>query len=408
MTETTLHTTCCIAGGGPAGMMVGFLLARAGIDVVVLEKHKDFFRDFRGDTIHPSTFELMHELGLLEEFLQLPHQEVTEIGAHFSNQFFRMADFSHLNVAKPALGFMPQWEFLNFLRQKAERYKRFHLLLEADAQKLVREDGKVVGVEAETAEGTKTIYAKLVIAADGRRSLLREEAQLKVINYGVPIDVLWFKLSRQSADSKSAFGFFNGGKLMVLLNRNEYWQCGYVIPKGDFDSIRQKDLASFRQELAVAVPFLKERTEELTDWEQIKLLNVAVDRLEKWYCEGLVCIGDAAHAMSPVGGVGINLALQDAVAAANILYPVLKENKNPGTEALEQIQKRREPPTKSTQRLQLIIQNNFLSRRLNEDKNMPPPLMLRLFNRFKILRRIPARLIGIGMRAEHIQTPEIT
>ena len=407
MTETTLHTTCCIAGGGPAGMMVGFLLARAGIDVVVLEKHKDFFRDFRGDTIHPSTFELMHELGLLDEFLQLPHQEVTEIGAHFNNQFFRMADFSRLNVAKPALGFMPQWEFLNFLHEKAQRYKGFHLLLEADAQKLVRKDGRVVGVEAETAAGKNTIYAKLVIAADGRHSVLREEAQLKVINYGVPIDVLWFKLSRQSTDSKSAFGFFNAGKLMVLLNRNEYWQCGYVIPKGGFDAIRQKDLASFRQELSVAVPFLKERTEELLDWDQIKLLNVAVDRLEKWYCEGLICIGDAAHAMSPVGGVGINLALQDAVAAAYILYPVLRENKNPGTDVLEQIQKRREPPTKATQRLQLTIQNNFLSRRLNEDKNMPPPLMLRLFNRFKILRRIPARLIGIGMRPEHIQTTEI-
>lgn len=407
MTETTLHTTCCIAGGGPAGMMAGFLLARAGIEVVVLEKHKDFFRDFRGDTIHPSTFELMHELGMLEEFLQLPHQEVTEIGAHFNNQFFRMADFSHLNVAKPALGFMPQWEFLNFLRQKAERYKNFHLLMEANAQKLLKENERVVGVEVETPGGRKNIFAKLVIACDGRTSVLRQEAKLKVIDYGVPIDVLWFKLSRQSTDSKAAFGFFNGGKLMVLLNRNEYWQCGYVIPKGGFASVRQKDLASFRAEISVAVPFLKERTEELIDWDQIKLLNVAVDRLEKWYCDGLICIGDAAHAMSPVGGVGINLALQDAVAAANILYPVLKEKISPGNDVLEQIQKRREPPTKSTQRLQLTIQNNFLSRRLKENRNMPPPLMLRLFNRFKILRRIPARLIGIGMRAEHIQTPGI-
>jgi 2-polyprenyl-6-methoxyphenol hydroxylase-like FAD-dependent oxidoreductase len=279
--------------------------------------------------------------------------------------------------------------------------------MKADAQKLLKENGRVVGVEAETTEGKKNIYASLVIAADGRHSVLREEAGLNIINYGVPIDVLWFKLSRQASDSKSAFGFFNEGKLVVLLNRNEYWQCGYIIVKGGFDMIRQKELGLFRREVATAIPFLKDRVEELADWEQIKLLNVAVDRLEKWYCDGLVCIGDAAHAMSPVGGVGINLALQDAVAAANILYPVLKEKQQPGIDVLEEIQKRREPPTKATQRLQLTIQNNFLNRRLNGAKNMPPPIMLRLFNRFKILRRIPARLIGMGMRVEHIYTPEV-
>ena len=406
MKEISFSTSCCIVGGGPAGMMMGLLLARAGIDVIVLEKHQDFFRDFRGDTIHPSTFELVHELGLLEEFLKIPHQEVKMLGARFNDEFIQMADFSHLKVAKPALGLMPQWDFLNFLREKASIYKNFRLLMEAKFTELIIENDTIKGVTAATPGGGITIHANLVIGTDGRDSAVRKKAGLKVISKGVPIDVLWFKLSKQQGDPDQALGNFYYGKVMVMLDRRDYWQCGYVIPKDDFAGIKERGLPAFAQDLAIVVPFIKNRVNELTDWEQVKLLSVAVNRLEKWWRNGLLCIGDAAHAMSPIGGVGINLAIQDAVAAANILYKPLKEGKPVTNDLLRSVQRRRTLPTKFTQWLQINLQKAIISSRLETQRPKRPPLFMRMLNRWPRLRRLPAQLIGIGIRPEHIHTPD--
>ena len=397
-------TTCCIAGGGPAGMMIGFLLARAGIDVIVLEKHSDFLRDFRGDTIHPSTFQLMHELGILDEFLKIPHQEQSQLGAMFNKQYLILADFRKLTVEKPVLGFMPQWEFLNFLQKQAEYYPCFNLMMETNVIEIIKENKIIKGVRAQTRDGVIEVHSNLVIAADGRNSILREKAGLKVNVSGVPIDVLWFKLSKFPDDPGQSLGFFQLGRLVVMLDRNDYWQCGYVIPKGGFDKIKENGLHSFGEELSKAVPFLKDRVYELKEWDQIKLLSVAMDCLEKWYTPGLLCIGDAAHAMSPVGGVGINLAIQDAVATANILYESLKEKKSADTVLLKRVQKRREFPARVTQRLQRTIQNGIFIRGQSNNQQKAPFLM-RMLNKWAVLRQIPARLIGIGIRPEHIKTP---
>ena len=397
-------TTCCIAGGGPAGMMIGFLLASAGIDVIVLEKHSDFLRDFRGDTIHPSTFQLMHELGILDEFLKIPHQEQSQLGAMFNKQYLTLADFRKLTVEKPVLGFMPQWEFLNFLQKQAEYYPCFNLMMETNVIDIIEENKIIKGVRAQTRVGVIEIHSNLVIAADGRNSILREKAGLKVNVSGVPIDVLWFKLSKFPDDPGQSLGFFQLGRLVVMLDRNDYWQCGYVIPKGGFDKIKEKGLHSFGEELSNAVPFLKDRVNELKEWDQIKLLSVAMDCLEKWYTDGLLCIGDAAHAMSPVGGVGINLAIQDAVATANILYESLKEKKSVDIVLLKRVQKRREFPARVTQRLQRTIQNGILIRGQGNNQQKAP-LLMRMVNKWAVLRQIPARLIGIGIRPEHIKTP---
>lgn len=406
MSNQTLTTTCCIAGGGPAGMMAGLLLARAGVDVTVLEKHVDFFRDFRGDTIHPSTFELMHELGFLDEFLKIPHQQIPEIGVKFNDRYLRIADFRNLSTKVHAVGLMPQWDFLNFLQKKAETYPTFHLLMETIATDLLQQDGKITGVKVEDKNGLKEIHAELVIAADGRSSVLREKAEMKIIEFGVPIDVLWFKLSKRSNDPGQTLGYFRNGSFMVLLERNDYWQCGYVISKGGFDEIRKKDIHSFQKMICDAVPFFADRTDELKDWDLVKLLTVMVDHLEKWCRNGFLCIGDAAHAMSPVGGVGINLALQDAVATANILWRSLYEKRSVDLATLEKVQKRREFPTRITQRMQLGIQNGVIKKRLTAKKLKPPFLMI-LLNKFLWLRRIPAKIIGIGIRPEHIKTPDM-
>ncbi|MEI9946369.1 MAG: FAD-dependent oxidoreductase [Chitinophagaceae bacterium] len=406
-TNTTTTTTCCIAGGGPAGMMLGFLLARAGIDVIVLEKHKDFFRDFRGDTIHPSTFELVYELGLLEDFLKIPHQELQQLGARFNERFIKMADFSHLRVAKPALGFMPQWDFLNFLREKAIAFKNFRLLIETKFSQLLIENNKIKGVTASTPGGMITIHADLVVGADGRDSSVREQAGLKVITTGAPIDVLWFKLSKQEGDPLQSLGNFYYGKLLVMLDRTDYWQCGYVIPKGNLAGIRERGLPAFYEELGEVVPFLKSRMNELKDWEQVKLLSVAIDHLDEWCRDGLLCIGDAAHAMSPVGGVGINLAIQDAVAAANILYKPLKEGKGVTTSTLRKVQQRRKFPARVTQRMQVAIQKGIINGKVQTQKQQKPPMFMRMLNRWPRLRRLPARLIGMGVRPEHIRTPAV-
>ena len=398
--EDNVH--CCIAGGGPAGMILGFLLARAGLKVVVLEKHADFFRDFRGDTIHPSTIQILDELGLLDEFLKVPHQEVIELKAIFNDFEFTVADFSHLPVAKPVLGLMPQWDFLNFVAAQAARYSTFKLIKEAKVTGLLRDGKRITGVKAETPDGILHVKAKLTVGTDGRSSTVRQLAGLKVIKTGAPIDVLWFRLSQRSDDPPYTFGRFFNGNIMILLNRKEYWQCAYVIEKGDFEKIQKEGLENFREQLASVSPFLANRLTELKSWDDVKLLSVDIDHLEKWYDEGVLCIGDAAHAMSPIGGVGINLAIQDAVAAANILYPHFS-NKEIDVSVLKQVQDRREWPMRVVQRVQVIIQN--IIRKGRGQTNVKPPVLLRLFNLFPILRRIPARVVGLGIRPEHIRTP---
>jgi 2-polyprenyl-6-methoxyphenol hydroxylase-like FAD-dependent oxidoreductase len=395
---------CCIAGGGPAGMMLGLLLARAGVTVLVLEKHADFLRDFRGDTIHPSTLEVMHELGVLEEFLQRPHQELRTLGAQIGDVFLPVADFEHLPTHCRFVALMPQWDFLNFIAEQAKRYPGFQLEMEAEATALIEEGGRVTGLHAETPQGGLTVRADLVVGADGRHSIVREKAGLQSTNLGAPMDVLWMRLSRRSSDPGQTLGRVDAGRIFVMLNRGDYWQCAYVIPKGGFDQIRQSGLTAFRGEIGRLAPYLSDRVGELADWSDIKLLTVAVDRLRVWHRPGLLCIGDAAHAMSPIGGVGINLAIQDAVAAANVLAPRLRQGP-PGEDDLQAIQRRREFPTRATQQLQLFIQNRVIGRVLKSTGQLSPPLALRLLGQWPLLRRIPARLLGLGFRPEHVMSP---
>ncbi|MGP6190656.1 MAG: FAD-dependent oxidoreductase [Vulcanimicrobiaceae bacterium] len=402
----TLRARCCIAGGGPAGVMLGFLLARAGIGVVVLEKHKDFFRDFRGDTIHPSTLELMHELGLLDEFLKVPHQEVRELGAQIGDSFLRVADFTHLPTVCKFIALMPQWDFLNFLAERGRHYAGFELRTEAEVTDLLFDGERVAGVRATTPHGPLDVRADLVVGADGRHSVVRAKGGLKVTEIGAPIDVLWMRVSRRPDDPGQTFGRVNLGKVLIMINREDYWQCAFVIRKGGFDGIRKRGLPAFRDEVAALAPFLRERLEELRDWDDVSLLTVAVDRLERWYRPGLLCIGDAAHAMSPVGGVGINLAIQDAVAAANILVPAFAKARV-GVAALRAVQRRRAFPAALTQCLQVLVQERMLSRVLGSDgRPSTPPLPLRLIDRWPFLRRFPAFAVGIGPRPEHIRTRE--
>jgi 2-polyprenyl-6-methoxyphenol hydroxylase-like FAD-dependent oxidoreductase len=395
---------CCIAGGGPAGMMLGFLLARAGVSVLVLEKHADFLRDFRGDTIHPSTLEVMHELGLLDEFLRCPHQEIRTLGAQIGDQFLPLADFTHLPAHCRFLAFMPQWDFLDFLAEQARRYPSFQLKMEADVRDLAVEGQQVTGLRAITPDGELKVKADLIVAADGRHSTLRERAGLEVIDLGAPMDVLWMRLSRRSDDPGQTLGRIDSGRIFVMLNRGDYWQCAFVIRKGGFDDIRGRGLSALRDEIVRLVPYLRNRVDELNDWSDVKLLSVAVDRLRVWHRPGLLCIGDAAHAMSPIGGVGINLAIQDAVAAANILSRRLQEGPVSERE-LAEVQRRREFPTRATQRLQVMLQNRVIGRVLASTGKMSPPLLLRLIGLVPVLRRLPARIIGLGFRPEHVSAP---
>ena len=383
--------------------MLGFLLARAGVDVVVLEKHADFFRDFRGDTIHPSTLEVVYELGLLDEFLKRPHQEIKEIGGQIGDEFIPLADLTHLPTHCKFLGFMPQWEFLNFFSEQGKAYPQFHLMMEAEVTDLIIAGNTVTGVKATTPSGEIEVHATLTVGCDGRHSTVRERAGLEVQSLGAPIDVLWFRVSRKSSDPGQVLGRFIPGKILVMLNRDEYWQCAFVIRKGMFDEIKQRGIEIFRDDIIAVAPFLKDRVEEINDWEQIKLLTVLVDHLRKWYRPGLLCIGDAAHAMSPVGGVGINLAIQDAVATANILAHPLSEN-YVSVSYLQKVQWRREFPTQVTQSGQVLVQERVLSAVLVSEQQVRPPWFLRLFKRFPALRRIPARLIGLGVRPEHVKT----
>jgi len=405
MPSASLTTTCCIAGGGPAGMMLGFLLARAGVKVTVLEKHADFLRDFRGDTIHPSTLELMHELGLLDEFLKLPHSRVERLSGQIGDTTIHLADFTHLPTHCKFIALMPQWDFLDFLSVQGKRYPAFDLHMRTEATELIEEGGRVVGVKAKSPDGEFDIRADLVVGCDGRHSTVRERAGFAVENLGAPMDILWFRISRREGDTAETFGHMEAGMMMVMLNRNDYWQCAYVIPKGGIDRVKAKGFPAFLDSIAFMSPFLRDRLGEVKGWGDVKLLTVAVDRLPRWHKPGLLCIGDAAHAMSPIGGVGINLAIQDAVAAANILAAPLKEGRV--TEALlDAVQARRTMPMRVIQWLQLQIQNRVLSPVLGTAKRPKPPVAARFFNWFPLLRRIPARLIGLGVRPEHVRTPE--
>lgn len=387
-------------------MMAGYLLARAGVEVVVLEKHADFLRDFRGDTIHPSTLEVMHELGLLEDLLKLPHNDARELVGQVGDLQVRLADFSHLPTRCKFIAFMPQWDFLDFLAREAKRYGTFRLIMQGTAGGLIEEGGRVTGVRAATADGPLDVRARLVIAADGRRSDLRTAAGLKVDNLGAPMDVLWFRLSRTSTDPDNTGGYIRAGHVFVMLNRGDYWQCAYVIPKGSVETLRAKGVAAIRDEIANIAPFLRDRVGELGRFDDLKLLTVAVDRMPVWHRPGLLCIGDAAHAMSPIGGVGINLAIQDAVAAANLLAGPLRDGTLSDAD-IARVQKRREFPTRITQWLQLAVQNRVISPVLAGRGTIRPPAVLKLFNRFPFLRRIPARLVGMGVRPEHVRTADV-
>jgi 2-polyprenyl-6-methoxyphenol hydroxylase-like FAD-dependent oxidoreductase len=405
MPNSTISTQCCVAGGGPAGMMLGFLLARAGVHVVVLEKHADFFRDFRGDTVHPSTLEVMVELGLIDEFLKLPHQKVETLAAQIGAEHVEVVDFRHLPTHCKFIALTPQWNFLNFLAEHGKRYPTFDLRMQAEATDLIEENGRVVGLIAKTPDGTIAIRADLVVGCDGRHSTVREKAGFESEDYGAPMDVLWFRLLHKGGDSPDTFGHIEAGKMMIMLDRGDYWQCAYVIPKGGIERVQAEGLDAFRARVVEMSPFVSDRIEELKSWDDVKLLSVTVDRLKKWWRPGLLCIGDAAHAMSPIGGVGINMAVQDAVAAANRLAEPLRSGRLTDQD-LQAVEERRTPPMRFTQRLQLMIQQRVISRVLASHERPKPPLFLKLFGVFPILRRIPARLIGVGIRPEHVQTPE--
>ena len=387
-------------------MMLGFLLARAGVDVIVLEKHADFLRDFRGDTIHPSTLEIMYELGLLDEFLKLPHEKVHELNAQFGETRLTLADFTHLPTRCGFIAFMPQWDFLDFMADHARRYPTFRLFMQAEVTDIIEASERVVGLRAKTPAGSLEVRADLVVAADGRQSIVREKAGLPVQEFGAPMDVLWFRLARAPGHPAQTMGRFDSGRIFITINRGDYWQCGYVISKGQFEKIRQQDLDAFREKIVQLAPYAKDQVRELKKWDDIKLLTVRVDRLFRWFRPGLLCIGDAAHAMSPIGGVGINLAIQDAVAAANTLAEPLRE-REVAVSRLRQVQKRREFPTRVTQWLQLAMQRRVIVPVLSGTQRLKPPLLLRLITAVPLLRRIPAYIIGIGVRPEHIDIPAV-
>ena len=386
-------------------MMLGFLLARAGVDVLVLEKHADFLRDFRGDTIHPSTLEVMYELGLLEEFLKRPHQQADELRGLIGDDLIVLADLKHLPTHCKFIALMPQWDFLDFLADNAKRYAGFALGMRADVDELLFDGDKVVGLRAKTPDGDLEVRADLVVGADGRHSTVRERAGLEVEDIGAPMDVLWMRLSKRPGDGGQLMGRILPGRLFVMIDRGDYWQCAYVIPKGGFDEVRRKGLDAFRRSLVEINPALGDRVQELASWDNIKLLTVVIDRLKRWYRDGLLCIGDAAHAMSPVGGIGINVAIQDAVAAGNILGPALRKGPVPES-LLAEVQKRREWPTRMTQSLQVVVQNLVIRNVLQMQKKPHAPFLVKLFKWFPALRRIPGRIFGMGFRPEHVRPPE--
>ena len=385
-------------------MMLGLLLARSGIRVKVLEKHSDFFRDFRGDTIHPSTLEILDELGMLDEFLKLPHQEVRQLRGQIGDTTLTLADFTHLPVRCKFLAFMPQWDFLNFLAERAGAYAGFQLEMESEVTGLTFDGERVTGVRVRTPAGVRQVSADLVVGSDGRESTVRAAAALPSIEFGAPMDVLWMRISRKPGDPGQLLGRVDYGQIFVMIDRGDYWQCGLVVRKGALAEIQRRGLDALRADIRRLAPFLGERVGDLRDWNDIKLLTVQVDRLRRWYRDGVLCLGDAAHAMSPVAGVGINLAIQDAVAAANILVPALRDSGTVSNAALAAVQERRELPTKVTQRAQLLIQNGIIRRVLGKEGRMAPPLVIRILGGVPLFRRIPARLVGLGFRREHVMT----
>lgn len=400
----SLAVQCCIVGGGPAGMMLGYLLGRSGIKTVVLEKHADFFRDFRGDTVHPSTMQVMQELGLLEDFLKVPHQQIAQLQGVFGTTPIRIADLSRLNIACPFVALMPQWDFLNFLESKSAYFESLRILKSTEAIELVRDSGRITGVVAATPQGPLHISADLTVACDGRHSILREQAGLKIEDIGAPIDVLWFRVGKLKTDSDGVFARLHRGQMMVTIDRDDYWQCAYVIAKGRIDDIRARGIDAFREKVVSLVPILRGHISDVKSWDDVKLLTVRIDRLAQWALPGLLCIGDAAHAMSPVGGVGVNLAVQDAVAAANILFDKFGAG-GPSLDDLEKVQQRRLFPTRMTQAMQTVIQDRIINRALSQD-DLKPPLVVHLINAMPWLQGLTAQLLGIGVRPEHVQSSE--
>lgn len=403
MDAAAVTPQCCIAGGGPAGMMLGYLLARSGVEVTVLEKHEDFLRDFRGDTIHPSTLTVLDDLGLLEEFLALPHQEITELTAQVYGEVATIADFRHVPAARRFLVLVPQWDFLDFIAAHAKKLPRFTLRMGAKATGVIEEAGRVAGVRVQEKGCESTVRADLVVAADGRHTTLRESAGLATVDMGAPIDVLWFRLPRHAEHPSRTGGVIQPGAMLVTLNRDSYWQCAFVIPKGSLERLQAEGLPAFRGRVTATAPFLADVIDSLDSWDDVKLLSVQINHMPQWYRDGLLCIGDAAHAMSPVGGVGINLAIQDAVAAANLLARPLREGRL-RIDDLQAVQRRRAWPARVTQRVQVAVQDEVLSPVLaRSDAPARPPLAITLLQRLPLLRRLPARMVGIGVRPERVR-----
>jgi 2-polyprenyl-6-methoxyphenol hydroxylase-like FAD-dependent oxidoreductase len=403
--KRTINTRCCIVGGGPAGMMLGYLLGRAGIDTVVLEKHADFFRDFRGDTVHPSTLQVMDELGLIEGFLRLPHQRLQKMDGKFGGSSIRIADLSRLKVNYPFIAFMPQWDFLNFLRESGKRFASLKVVMDADATDLIWFGDRVVGVKSDMPDGPVEIRADLTVGCDGRHSTVRQRAGLEVEEIGAPMDVLWFRSPKRAGENESVFARVDPGKMMVTFDRGDYWQCAYVIAKGQYDAVRARGLDAFRDDVIGMAPILKSGISDVKTWDDVKLLTVAINRLKRWSRPGLLCIGDAAHAMSPVGGVGVNLAVQDAVATANLLAAKLAIGCPSETE-LDAVRRRREFPVRMTQAMQVAVQNNIVSIALKPgDAPLKAPLFARVINALPWLQGVTARFIALGVRPEHVQSP---